>query len=351
MVKERKYWTKEKCIEEALKYKTRSEFQKNSKGSYMSCVRNGWLDEVCANMIGRRYKDYWTKEKCIEESMKYKSYKDFRKLSSVAYQVSIKNGWSDLISEYLSKKNTLPLGYWTKEKCIEEASKYTSRREFRIGSYIAYQTSIKKGWLDEVCIELPGSNSKKYWTKEKCIEESIKYTTKLEFSKNSSSAYQTSYRNGWLNEICMHMVSVGNKYKRCIYAIEFEDKSAYIGLTYNLNERFTNHISPSNRNRSAVIKHIRKTGLIPIIKQLTDYICIYDAVIEEGLKIKEYKQNGWFIINSAKHGSLGSNKLIWDLDKCIDEYKKYDSKCDFRKNSPSAYRSVIRHKWQKYIWH
>ena len=40
-------WTKEKCAEEALKYKSRSEFKKNNTNAYKASVRNGWLDDIC----------------------------------------------------------------------------------------------------------------------------------------------------------------------------------------------------------------------------------------------------------------------------------------------------------------
>jgi len=43
------------------------------------------------------------------------------------------------------------------------------------------------------------------WTKEKCLEEALKYSRKVDFQKNSGSAYQISYKNDWLEEICTHM--------------------------------------------------------------------------------------------------------------------------------------------------
>ncbi|UCH89641.1 MAG: hypothetical protein JSV49_03050, partial [Thermoplasmata archaeon] len=38
-------WTKEKCLLDALKYKTKSEWQKYSNGAKKSAVRNGWYEE------------------------------------------------------------------------------------------------------------------------------------------------------------------------------------------------------------------------------------------------------------------------------------------------------------------
>ena len=45
------YWTKEKCKEEALKYKTRSEFYKNCISGYSRSYKSKWIDDVCSHMI------------------------------------------------------------------------------------------------------------------------------------------------------------------------------------------------------------------------------------------------------------------------------------------------------------
>ena len=44
--KPRGYWTKELLQEEALKYKTRNEFNKGSKGAYKAAHRKGILDDI-----------------------------------------------------------------------------------------------------------------------------------------------------------------------------------------------------------------------------------------------------------------------------------------------------------------
>ena len=74
-----------------------------------------------------------------------------------------------------------------------------------------------------------------YWTKERCHDAALKYKTRSEFTKNDCSGYSKAWEEKWLDDICSHMVSAGNKYKKCIYAYEFLDtKTVYVGLTYNL---------------------------------------------------------------------------------------------------------------------
>ena len=49
-----------------------------------------------------------------------------------------------------------------------------------------------------------------YWTKEKCQEEALKYDNTKNFKENSKTAYKTMCSNGWY-EICSHMMD--NDYK------------------------------------------------------------------------------------------------------------------------------------------
>lgn len=180
---------------------------------------------------------------------------------------------------------------------------------------------------------------KDYWSKEKCQEESSKYRTRSEFSKKSISAYSKAWENGWLDEICGHMIHIGNKFKRCVYVYEFSDKKAYVGLTFNINSRMQQH-----SKRGPVFSHIKFTNLNPDIKRLTDYIDVEDAKIKESEFVDFYKSNGWKLLNTAKTGACGGGARKWTKDKCGEEALKYTNVKDYRKNSLS-YRAAVRNKW------
>jgi predicted GIY-YIG superfamily endonuclease len=190
---------------------------------------------------------------------------------------------------------------WTKDECGKEALKYQNRNEFVKNNRKAYRASERYGWLDEICSHMVSPYILKinYWTKEKCTEEALKYSGRKEFQLNSKVAYNKAIKNGWLDEICSHMKTAGNKYKRCIYAIEFSDNKAYIGLTYNINKRFYKHLNEPN---SSVFKYKKMTGIVPIIRQLIDYIDVDDASKLENVKKEEYIKNGWDILNINVEG-------------------------------------------------
>ena len=242
VVKPKGYWTKENCQKESLKYKTRLEFQKGSGSAYQKCCKNGWLDEICKDMevvgnlkmrciyvfefednyayvgltydIKMRYDVHMNninssvykhiqKTNLTPELIQLTDYMDVELVSKEETMWENKymsNGWN-----MLNIKKTGGLGggnlKWDYDSCQKESLKYNSRFEFYKGSSGSYESSRKNGWLDDICSHMLSYG----WTKENCNKESLKYKTRIEFQKGSKNAYQSSRRNGWLDDICGHM--------------------------------------------------------------------------------------------------------------------------------------------------
>ena len=51
------FWTKENCAAAAKAFKHKSDFQEQKKGAYLKAHRAGWLDEICAHMTPKPYKN------------------------------------------------------------------------------------------------------------------------------------------------------------------------------------------------------------------------------------------------------------------------------------------------------
>jgi len=280
--------------------------------------------------------NYWTKEKCEKEALKYKTKTDFRINSNYSYVKSYKNGWLDNICKHMIPDNKTPQGYWTKEKCREEALKHKTRSGFRNKCNSSYTACLRNNWLDDVCSHLRGYKPHGYWTKEKCHRESLKYKTRGEFRKNNEYSYGIAMKNKWLDDICGHMEIIGNLHKRCIYVYEFENNSAYIGLTYNLGNRKLSHES-----RGTIHNYLNNNEIKFEIKKLTDYVDVKKAKELEKKYLKQYEKNGWNILNKIETGGLGGHKK-WTLEKCLDISLKYKTRNDFRKNKRSVYDSAKR---------
>jgi hypothetical protein len=243
-------------------------------------------------------------------------------------------------------KKRKPAGYWTFERCYNEALKYNSRSDLSKNSPTVYKLSRERNWLNIICKhivqtrKLPG-----YWTFEKSFKEALKYKTREEFKKGSPSAYSASRKNNWFKSY-QHLPSGGNRFKRGIYAFEFSDNCAYIGLTYNFERRKKEHITfGSTKYKSPVYKHIKKYKIKPNFKKLHTYTTIEKAIKLESYYIDTYKRNGWILLNSIKSGGLGGIITKWTKEKCKEEALKYTARKKFDVGSHSAYCSARKHKW------
>jgi len=226
---------------------------------------------------------------------------------------------------------------WTKEKCIEEALKYKTKNEFRIKCTQAYGTSIRNEWIYEVCAHMR-RNKSYVWSKEFCQDEALKFNTRNEFNKKSHYIYRMSLKNEWIDDICSHMISIGDIYRRCIYVYEFSDNSAYIGLTSDLDRRFNEHL-----RKGTVYKHIQKNNSYNF-KRLTEYVDVNLSKKLEEEYVNKYKNNGWKILNKYKTGSIGGQKF-WTKNRCQSEADKFITRGEFKKSLPSAYLISLKNKW------
>jgi hypothetical protein len=199
-------FNKENCRNEAMKYKTKKDFLNNNKSLYNIAYKRGWLDEICEHMINNRNpKGYWTKEKCLIEALKYNNKKDFKINNETCYNKATTKKWLDEICSHMINYRKQK-GYWTKYRCLKKALKYNKKTEFILHDNAAYLGAKKLGCLDEICSHMIiVKKPKNYWSKEKCEIKAKKYKTKIEFLKNDKTVYDISYKQGWLNEICSHM--------------------------------------------------------------------------------------------------------------------------------------------------
>lgn len=233
-------------------------------------------------------------------------------------------------------------GYWTKVLCAEEAKKYSTRTQLQRMASGAYAAALKHGWLDEICSHMEIRWQRKWDTKAKCAKEAKKYTNRTDFQRYSPGAWNAANKHDWLDEICFHMETYGNLFKRCIYAFEFSDMTVYIGLTDNIQRRERQHLKSSN---SAVYKYIEKTSLTPTLQILHEYTDKELAKTLEKFYIEDYRGRGWNILNRAKAGSLGGKYMFWTYEECKSHALQCSTRSEFISKYPGAYANAIKNKW------
>lgn len=276
---------------------------------------NGYeiINKKACGGVGRMGKGKWSKKKCFEESKKYKSRAEFFTNSSSAYQKSLNEGWLNEMT-WLSNVQRRPRGYWTKkENVITEAKKYSSKSDFQSNNTSAYQAALKYGWIKEMHWLVKREQKPfGYWkNKENVINESKKYTTTLDFRKKSNTAYQMAKKEGYLDELIWLENSKYNKRKH----------------TNTSNNR---HPKGYWKDRENIMREARKYSNKKEFKSgnLYAYLAAYRyGYIDDMIWLVKQKQH--------KQG-------YWTVDNIESEAVKYDTKTEFRRNCPTAYRKALK---------
>ena len=157
-------YTKEQLLEDARKYETYPEWRKNSP-AFQVAIKNGWLEECKAHMLSEfatrsQAKLVWTKEKIVELAKGYKTRSHFKADNTSAYTRARVNGWLDEVCSHMELK-IHPNGYWTKERILKSAKLYQHRKEWlRSSDSAAYNKARERGWLEEACEHMPWVSTK-----------------------------------------------------------------------------------------------------------------------------------------------------------------------------------------------
>lgn len=204
----------------------------------------------------------------------------------------------------------------TYEDCKKFREEHPNMTRVELNSYYGYKSAMKRlGCFEEL---FPLYENPLKYTDDELIAEAKKYGTKLEMRRECHHMYARIKDRGLDDKAFAHMKVLGDRKKRMIYAYEFPDHSVYVGLTFNYDKRDKEHKSKEN---SAVRRHIKQTGLIPIHKPLTEYLPVKEAKRMEGEYVNHYRRLGWTILNVKQTGGVGTitNKVE---DAKIIEYRR-----------------------------
>lgn len=166
----------------------------------------------------RKPAGYWTIERCREEALKYNRRVDFKKRGS--YHAAKRLGCLDEICSHMNYACT-PSSKVDYELHRKIASEYKSRRELRKNHPKAYSLIKRKRWNELLEHMEYIHKPKNYWTKETARETAIKYVSINDFIKNEGTAYEYIRQNGWQKELCGHMFNkkkYWSKKENCIEA-------------------------------------------------------------------------------------------------------------------------------------
>ena len=136
---------------EKSQYKSLNEWRKNDESAYKMAFRRGLILELC-EIFGwkkpKRGNNYWTKIKVLKDAKLYNNPTDWSIASSGAYDYAQRYGLYVEAIQHMSKLRQRN-GFWTKEKCLIEARKYTNRRDWRKAYKSSWTSAQRLGCYDE----------------------------------------------------------------------------------------------------------------------------------------------------------------------------------------------------------
>ncbi len=200
-------WTKDKCIEDALNHSTKISWKKSNGSAYNAANRNGWMPECSKHM--QALTGFITLDVCKKDALKYNTRIDWKKISYSIYSVASRRKWLSLCTGHM-KRLLNHKGYWTFEKCKEEALKYKTKKAWAKENPSSLFVSKKNGWFKELTQHMPKrAPTPLKWSMSECLSDASKHSTKTEWENSNPILYAAAYRNKWLEQCCKHMKNCG----------------------------------------------------------------------------------------------------------------------------------------------
>jgi hypothetical protein len=352
--------SKTQIFEKSKEYKTQSEFQSRCNEAYTISKENGWLEEFydirrnltyeeCENVVGtfNSYSELyqqdvsvlmkiqskgwdelishwelpyshknlkWTREKCEEEISKLTYFNDLQGTSLLG--ALKRNGWFDELTKNLIRQVSVP---YTEEQVIDEALKYKTRNDFRVGSPGQYGAAKRLDIMEMVTKHMGKSLIEKQYTKEEILESALKYKNQRDWKDNEPSIFTCAV--GYNKKTA----SEENKqfWLTCISHMEYIYKpNGY--WTYEKCEEITKDYTVHS-------------------EFYKDHPNVYSAI---------HKNNWVELLNHMQHVTMNGNVRQFSedfdtIEKCTEEALKYKTRSEMHKNSNYAHKTILKNGWEK----
>jgi hypothetical protein len=155
-----RFWTKDLCIASAAPFTTRTAWQKACAGAYDAASREGWREDCCAHMpVKKQPNGYWTLERCQEQALRFKTVREWADNSGSSFVTAVRNKWVPLCDSHMDRVR-VHRGTWDFDACYASAQTFSYRSDWMRGSPSAYDTARDNGWVDACCAHM---TSKSQW--------------------------------------------------------------------------------------------------------------------------------------------------------------------------------------------
>lgn len=185
-------------VAEALKYSSRAEFARGSKGSYSMLWKHGRLDDACAHMrISPIYSTVrWSPATAFAEAGRHHSRSAFKRECSGAYMFLLANGLLEPACIHMRD------GVWTTFELMAVAAKCQSLHELRTDYKNAYSFATKHRLTRALVARM---EARRIWNKDDVLDAARTCTARGIFHSLHPGAYKHAIEHGYLEDACAHM--------------------------------------------------------------------------------------------------------------------------------------------------
>ena len=297
----------------------------------------------------------YTDDYLLNSAREFTLMAEWRRAKPSHYQAAFKHGLLPKIGKFLILQTTGAKPAYSETFLIKDAKAFPNKPAWEAagkayharGEVSPFICATKRGqeFMDRACAHM--QELRHYWTDEELIEIASYYQHKGDWRHSDDAGHRNAYasalrRPDTFSKACAHMTPKANPGLDgyTIYAYEFSDRHAYVGLTCVPEDRHFRH-----KVKGPVFKHMRVCPVY-ILKVVATNVFYTEAGAEEGRWMDRYEQAGWLMLNSAPAGSLGAVGFVTcNMRQVVERARKYTTRTAWIRGDQYGYKIALREGW------
>jgi len=327
---------------------------------------------------------YWNiLENCKAEALKYSSRSEWQKDSPLSYRWATKNKWIEECAGHMALSR-MPDGYWTLERCQEVAKNYKTKAQWRLEHRASFSRANKQGWLNQCCEHMdtggmwfgPASILEALLSHDVLYEMEYRFKDSLEISRRPYDFYLPEFNLVIEFHGEQHLIGWGrrNEDAQSIQARDLfkktwakdhgirylEIKQWEISSKAEIIDRVIKELKKISKKEdlsiSLIGRDLTKSELLKVKNRLkwTKEACVVEA--NKYMTIKEWQlgsagsyqaafKKGWLNECSGHMDRQLHKKNHWTLATCIKDAEQYKTKSEWQQATRSGYSIAAKNKW------
>lgn len=327
---------------------------------------------------------YWNDLKhCEDEALKYSSRSRWQRGSPLSYRWASRNDWVEECSRHMQSVK-MPDGHWTLERCVEEAKKYKTKVQWRLENYASYVKANKRGWLVHCCGHM---ESRGMWFGPASILEALlsydiqhemeyRFKKSLKISRRPFDFFLPDYNLVIEFHGEQHLIGWG---RRKVDAKNIQERDSFKkdwasknGVNYleikqweiKSKEEIAQKVMqelrriaekndlylpsmprPLTENELARIKNRLKWSRETCILEAKQYAGIQEWRLGSPSSYQAAYKRSWFDECCNHMERKLHRKNHWTLDRCLETAKQYKTKSEWQQAKRGGYSIAAKNKW------